>query len=75
MNTNNIIRALLIWFLGPIGSFIINHTSLKPEGWRSRTLAILILGVITFGIYAVVAAICNLIFDPAKASNIGYVKE
>ena len=75
MNTNNIIRALLIWFLGPIGSFIINHTSLKPEGWRSRTLAILILGFITFGIYIAVAAICNLIFDPAKDSNIGYVKE
>jgi uncharacterized membrane protein len=75
MDNKNIVRFLLTFFLGFIGSIIINHTSLKPEGWRSRTLAILILGVITFGIYAVVAAICNLIFDPAKASNIGYVKE
>ena len=75
MDNNKLIRFLLTFFLGWIGSLIINHTSLKPEGWRSRTLAILILGVITFGIYAVVAAICNLIFDPAKASNIGYKKD
>ena len=75
MDNNNLVRFLLTFFLGPIGSFVINHTSLKPEGYTSRTLAYLILGAITMGIYALVASICNLTFDPAKASNIGYKKD
>ncbi len=72
---NNIARFLLTFFLGWIGSLIINHTSMKPAGWRSRTWAYLILGYITFGIYTLVASICNLTFDPAKPSNIGYFKD
>lgn len=75
MDTNNIVRFLLTFFLGFIGSFVINHTSLKPDGFRSRTLAYFFLGIITFGIYVFVASICNLIFDEKKASNIGYIKE
>lgn len=71
---NNVIRFLLTFFLGWIGSLIINHTSLKPEGWKSRTLAYLVLGTITCGIYMIVASICNLTFDPNKSSNIGYFK-
>ena len=74
-DNNNLVRFLLTFFLGWIGSLIINHTSLKPEGWKSRTLAYLFLGIITFGIYDLVASICNLVFDPSKASNIGYIKE
>ena len=74
-NNNNLVRFLLTFFLGFIGSIIINHSSLKPEGYTSRTLAYFFLAYITFGIYPLVAAICNLIFDPAKESNIGYVKE
>ena len=74
-DNNNVVRFLLTFFLGWIGSFIINHTSLKPEGFRSRTAAYLFLSMITFGIYGLVASICNLVFDPAKASNIGYAKE
>lgn len=73
-DNNNIVRFLLTFFLGFIGSLIINHTSLKPEGWKSRTLAYLFLGIITFGIYELVASICNLVFDPSKPSNIGYFK-
>ena len=73
-DNNNLVRFLLTFFLGWIGSLIINHTSLKPEGWKSRTLAYLFLGIITFGIYDLVASICNLIFDPGKPSNIGYFK-
>lgn len=73
-DNNNLVRFLLTFFLGWIGSLIINHTSLKPEGWKSRTLAYLFLGIITFGIYDLVASICNLIFDPSKPSNIGYFK-
>ena len=57
---NNIVRFLLTFFLGWIGSLIINHTNLK---------------LVTCGIYGLVASICNLSFDPAKASNIGYAKE
>ena len=29
---NNVVRFLLTFFLGWIGSLIINHSSLKPEG-------------------------------------------
>ncbi|MBR6535304.1 MAG: hypothetical protein IKT65_06975 [Clostridia bacterium] len=75
MDNNNLVRFLLTFFLGWIGSFIINHTSLKPEGFKSRTLAYLILGTITFGIYTLVASICNFAFDASKPSNIGYAKE
>ncbi|MBQ6922794.1 MAG: hypothetical protein IJQ66_06875 [Clostridia bacterium] len=74
-DNNNLVRFLLTFFLGFIGSLIINHTSLKPEGFRSRTLAYFFLGIITFGIYDLVASICNLVFDASKPSNIGYVKE
>ena len=72
MDNKNLARFLLTFFLGWIGSLIINHTSLKPDGFRSRTWAYLLLGYITFGIYTLVASICNLFFDPAKPKNIGY---
>ena len=71
---NKLARFLLTFVLGWIGSFVINHTSLKPDGYTSRTLAYLFLSMITFGIYGLVASICNLTFDPNKASNIGYAK-
>ncbi len=74
MDSKNVVRFLLTFFLGFIGSFIINHTSLKPEGFRSRTWAYLLLGIITFNIYPLVASICNFIFDGSKDKNIGYVK-
>ena len=72
---NKIVRFLLTFFLGWIGSLIINHSSLKPEGYTSRTGAYIILGYITCGIYSFVASICNLMFDPAKPKNIGYKKD
>ena len=75
MDNNNLARFLLTFFLGWIGSLIINHTSLKPEGYRSRTLAYFFLSIITFGIYELVASICNFTFDPNKERNIGYKKE
>ena len=75
MDNNKIVRFLLTFFLGWIGSLIINHTSLKPEGFRSRTWAYFFLSIITLGIYELVASICNLSFDPSKDKNIGYIKE
>ncbi len=75
MENNNLVRFLLTFFLGWIGSLIINHTSLKPAGFKSRTLAYFFLTMITFGIYGLVASICNLTFDPNKEKNIGYIKE
>ena len=72
---NKVARFLLTFFLGWIGSLIINHSSLKPEGYTSRTWAYLIFGYITAGIYSLVASICNLMFDPAKPKNIGYKKD
>lgn len=72
---NKLARFLLTFFLGWIGSIVINHTSLKPEGFTSRSLAYFFLSLVTLGIYGLVASICNLTFDPDKASNIGYIKE
>lgn len=74
-DNNNVVRFLLTFFLGWIGSLIINHSSLKPAGFSSRTAAYIILGYITVGIYSLVASICNLTFDPAKEKNIGYKKD
>ncbi len=72
---NKLARFLLTFFLGWIGSIIVNHTSLKPEGYTSNTLAYLLLGIVTFGIYPLVASICQFSFDPAKEKNIGYKKD
>ena len=73
MSNEKLIRFLLTFFLGWIGSIIINHTSLKPEGFTSRTvLAYVVLTLLTCGIFGLIASICNLFFDPAKPNNIGY---
>ncbi|MBE6693712.1 MAG: hypothetical protein E7589_02990 [Ruminococcaceae bacterium] len=72
MDNQKLVRFLLTFFLGWIGSLIINHTSLKPEGYTSRTGCYLLLSMVTLGIYGLVASICNLTFDPAKPKNIGY---
>ena len=74
MKNQNLIRFLLTFFLGWIGCLIINLTALKPEGYKARTLAYFFLSGLTFGIYPLVAAICNFGFDPAKEKNIGYKK-
>lgn len=75
MENKNLVRFLLTFFLGWIGSIIINHTDLKPEGYTSRTAAYFWLGYITCGIYSLVASICNLTFDPTKEKNIGYARD
>ena len=75
MKDKNLARFLLTLFLGWLGSFIINNSSLKPERHTSRTMAYLFLGYFTCGIYSLVAAVCNLTFDPAKAKNIGYISD
>lgn len=74
-NNDNLIRFLLTFFLGWIGSLIINHSQFKPQGWKSRTLAYIFLTMITFGIYTLVASISNLFFDPDNSSNIGYFRD
>ena len=75
MENNNLARFLLTLFLGFLGSFIINHTSLKPNGWKSRTCAYFFFAILTFGIYPLVASICNLTFKEGSGSNIGYFKD
>lgn len=75
MKNKNLVRFLLTFFLGWIGSVIINHTELKPAGYTCRTAAYFFLSIVTFGIYALVASICNLSFDPLKEKNIGYAKD
>lgn len=74
-NSYKLVRFLLTFLLGCIGSIIINHTSLKPDGYKSRSWAYFFLSIITFGIYGLVASICNFTFDPRKDKNVGYVKE
>lgn len=74
-DNNNLARFLLTFFLGRIGSIIINHTGLKPNGFTSRSLAYFFLPFITLGIYGLVASICNLTFDVSKSKNIGYIKD
>ncbi len=74
-NNNKLARFLLTFFLGWIGSIIINHTSLKPEGWTSRTGCYFFLSMITCGIYGLVASICNFAFDYSKERNIGYKRD
>ena len=36
---------------------------------------LLLLTIVTFGIYQLVASICNLTFDASKPKNIGYKKD
>ena len=71
----NAVRFFLTFFLGWIGSFIINHSSLKPNGWKSRTCAYFFLSMFTFGIYPLVASVCNFSFNAKQQSNIGYFKD
>ena len=75
-----ILEYILTWIIVPliggfIGSFIINHTNLKPNGWKSRTCAYFFLSGVTFGIYPLVASICNFSFNAKQSSNIGYFKD
>ncbi len=66
-----IVRFLLTFMFGWIGSVIINHSNLRPEGYKCRTGAYFWLTGLTFGIYPTVASICNLSFTPGE-KNIGY---
>ena len=75
MDNKNLTRFLLTFFLGWIGSLIINHSSLKPNGFTCRTGGYIFLSMITFGIYGLVASICNFSFDETKEKNIGYKKD
>ncbi len=71
----NLVFFLLLFFLGWIGSLIINYSSLKPNGWKSRTLAHFFFSLLTWGIYSIVVAILALNFDENKASNVGFFRE
>ena len=72
-NNNNLARFLLTFFLGWIGSFIINHSKLKPQGYTSRTLSYFFLSIITLGIYGLVASVSNFAFSSEKPNNVGYI--
>ena len=74
-DSSNWARFLLTFFLGFLGSFIINHSSMKPDGWKSRTCALFFLGTLTFGIYSLVVAFSQFKFDENAPSNVGYVKD
>ena len=42
---------------------------------RFLTGCYILLTIVTFGIYQLVASICNLTFDASKPKNIGYKKD
>lgn len=65
-----IVRAILIYFLGWIGSVIINKTSLKPAGWTSRSWLICLIPF-----YNILAIIGAFTFNPDKEKNLGYIKD
>lgn len=69
--SKNIVRFLLTLFFGWLGSVIINHSNLRPEGYQCRTGAYFWLSVLTLGIYPTVASICNICFTYGE-KNIGY---
>lgn len=69
--SKNIVRFLLTSMFGWIGSVIINHSNLRPEGYKCRTGAYFWLAPLTLGIYPVVASICNICFTEGER-NIGY---
>ncbi len=69
--SKNIVRFLLTFMFGWIGSVIINHSNLRPEGYKCRTGAYFWLTGLTCGIYPTVASICNICFTPGE-KNIGY---
>ncbi|MDI9503953.1 MAG: hypothetical protein QM205_03320 [Bacillota bacterium] len=71
----NLIYFLLLFFLTWIGSLIINYSSLKPNGWKSRTLAHFFLNLLTFGLYSIIVAILALNFDENRATNIGFFRD
>jgi len=76
MDEKRIVRFLLTFFLGWIGSIVINHSSLKPAGFTSKTVSgYILLNIVTFGIYGIVASICNISFDGTKLKNIGYKRD
>ena len=75
ITTENLVRFILTFFLGFIGSIIINNTTLKPKGYKCRTYSFLFLGIITGGVYSLIASICNLFFDANGEDCIGYFKE
>lgn len=72
---NQVARFLLTFFLGFLGSIIINHSILKPIGWKSRSYAYFFLGILTGGIYSLVATIFNLVFQEDLENNIGYFRD
>lgn len=69
--SKNIVRFLLTFMFGWLGSVIINHSNLRPEGYKCRTGAYFWLSIFTFGIYPTVASICNISFTEGE-KNIGY---
>ena len=75
MDSKNVARFLLTFFLGWIGSVIINRSELKPEGYTSRSYAYFFLTFFTLGIYGTVASIYNIAFDPSMEKIIGYKKD
>ena len=44
---------------------------MKKYNW----ITVLLLSIVTCGIYGLVASICNFTFDPSKEKNIGYKKD
>lgn len=55
--------------------FRIPHFQHFPPFASIITGCYILLTIVTFGIYQLVASICNLTFDASKPKNIGYKKD
>lgn len=66
-------RFLLLFFLGFLGSFIINHSKLKPNGFIACTGWQFILTPVP--IYRLATAIATLSFNSEKLNNLGYKRD
>ena len=69
----NVIRAILLFLLGGLGSYIINNSDYKLEGYKFRTGYIFLIDAFTGGLFSkIVAIFFNLAnIDPASGKDLG----
>ena len=73
MMDNKVIRALLLFLLSGLGSYIINNSSYKLDGYKFRTGYIFLIDVFTGSLFSKICAIffCLSNLDPASGKDLG----
>ena len=72
---NKIIRAILLFLLSGLGSYIINNSSYKLEGYKFRTGYIFLIDFFTGSLFSKLCAIffCLSNLEPADGKDLGLV--